>query len=300
MIFKSFSLLLLSSMLMMLPAHAQFAFQKGDKVCIIGNSLSDRMQFDSWMETLIHRGAPELELIFRNISACGDEVAKRPRSENVPNGEALLAECKADVIFCFFGYNESFQGQAGIEKFKNDYSAMIDSYKAKNFNGKNTLRFVLFSPIACENLKTKLVPDGSANNNRIALYVNAIKEVAEAKKETFVDLFQPTLDIYGKAKTPLTINGVHLSSEGNRQLGMVIAEALLKKKMQTLATDEKLREAVNAKNVYWHNAYRPADSNDIFGNRSGLSFEKGQSNGQVLRHEITMWKQMTANRDPQI
>ncbi|MEI6606971.1 MAG: SGNH/GDSL hydrolase family protein, partial [Verrucomicrobiota bacterium] len=173
MLIKRISLLLCIPVFMMLPARAEFAFQKGDKICLIGNSLADRMQYDGWLETLIQRETPQLELSFRNLSVCGDEVAKRPRSDKVPLPEDMLAQCKPDAIWCFFGYNESFQGQPGLEKFKADYAAMIDTYKAKNFNGKNTLRFVLFSPIANENLHNKLLPDGSANNNRLALYANA-------------------------------------------------------------------------------------------------------------------------------
>ena len=297
---KPFKLLFLGPVLMMMPVHADFAFQKGDKICLIGNSLSERMQHDGWMETLIQRETPQLQLSFRNLSVCGDEVAKRPRSENVPNSEALLTLCKPDVVFCFFGYNESFQGQPGLEKFKNDYAAMIENYKAKNFNGKNSLRFVLFSPIAQENLHNNLLPDGSANNNRLALYANAIKEVAEAKKETYVDLFEPSIQLYAKAKAPLTLNGAHLSAAGNRELGLVIAGALLKQKVASSPNDENLRTAVNTKNIYWHNSYRASDSNDVWGNRSGLRFENSQSNGEVLRQELLIWQQLATNRDPQI
>ena len=297
---KPISLLLLSPVLMTMSARAQFTFHKGDRICLVGNSLADRMQHDGWLETLLQRETPQLELTFRNISVCGDEIAKRPRSENVPNSEALLAQCKPDVVFCFFGYNESFQGQPGLEKFKGDYAAMINNYKAKNFNGKNTLRFVLFSPIANENPHHPLLPDGSANNQRLDLYAKAVKEVAEAKNETFVDLFQPSLELYAKAKAPLTLNGAHLSAAGNRELAAVITEALLRKKVKSSPRDEKLREAVNTKNIYWHNSYRASDSNDIWGNRSGLRFENNQSNGEVLKQELLIWQQMAANRDPQI
>ncbi|MEI7908040.1 MAG: PVC-type heme-binding CxxCH protein [Verrucomicrobiota bacterium] len=294
------ALLLLSSGLMILTARAEFTFQKGDKICLIGNSLADRMQHDGWMETLIQRETSQLELSFRDIAVCGDEVARRPRSENVPNSEALLAQCKADVVFCFFGYNESFQGQPGLEKFKADYAAMIDSYKAKNFNGKNTLRLVLFSPIANENLHNPLLPDAAANNNRLALYANAVKEVAEAENATFVDLYQPTLVLYANAKAPLTLNGAHLSAAGNRELAGVIAQALLKKSVTASPNDENLRQAVNTKSTYWHNSYRASDSNDVWGNRSVLRFENNQSNGEVLQQELLIWQQMASNRDRQI
>lgn len=281
-------------------AEAQFAFEKGDKVCIIGNSLSERMQHDGWMETLLQRETAALQLTVRNLSVSGDEVAKRPRSEKVPDTVTLLTQCQADVIFCFFGYNESFAGVPGLEKFKNDYLAMIDTYKAKNFNGKGTLRFVLFSPIANENLKSRWLPDGSANNNRLALYANAIKEVASAKEATYVDLFAPTVELYAKAKSPLTLNGAHLSTGGNKELGQIIASALLKKTVVATPKDEKLRTAVNGKNIHWFNYYRVSDSNDVWGNRAGLRFEQGQSNGQVMQHELVMWQKLASNRDPEV
>ena len=45
----------------------------------------------------------------------------------------------------------------------------------------------------------------------------------------FVDLLHPSLELYKAAKAPLTISGVHLSDEGNRQLTEVISSALFGK-----------------------------------------------------------------------
>ncbi len=42
----------------------------------------------------------------------------------------------------------------------------------------------------------------------------------------FVDLFHPTQELYAKASRPLTINGIHLTAEGNRMLAEVIVKAL--------------------------------------------------------------------------
>jgi len=283
-----------------LSAQAQFSFQKDDKICLIGNSLAERMQHDCWVETLLQRELPKQNLTFRNLAASGDQVSRRPRSEHVPDSVSLLTLCKADVIFSFFGYNESFDGPGGIEKFKQDYAKMIDEYKAKNFNGKQSLKFVIFSPIAVENTKSRFVPDGTKSNAILEQYTAALKEVAEQKKETFVDLFTASKELYAKAKEPLTLNGVHLSNEGNRQLAMVIAKALLAKNVASSPSDKKLREAVMMKDIYWHNRYRASDSNDVWGNRSGLRFVNGQSNGDVLQHEIAMWDVLTVNRDKRV
>ena len=70
----------------------------------------------------------------------------------------------------FFGYNESFKGENGLESFMNDLSAMIDNYKKLKPNGKSEPRFVLFSPIAHENLNSPNLPDGAANNVRLEQY----------------------------------------------------------------------------------------------------------------------------------
>ena len=43
-------------------ANAQeFTLNKGDHICIVGNTLAERMQHYGWLETLIHARFPEHE-----------------------------------------------------------------------------------------------------------------------------------------------------------------------------------------------------------------------------------------------
>ena len=95
----------------------------------------------------------------------------------------------------------------------------------------------------------------------------------------------------------MTINGVHLNELGNKKIGEVIAQALLKKQIGATTAHEKLREAVLDKNWHWHNRYRATDGNDVWGGRSNLRFVDDQSNAEVLQHELVMLDVMTANRD---
>jgi azurin/lysophospholipase L1-like esterase len=278
-------------------AHAQFVFEKGDHVCLIGNQLADRMQHDGWMETQIQSQAADKQIVIRNLGRSGDSVSKRPRTSNEPSLEDVLSLSKADVIFCFFGYNESYGDDAGLAKFKADYGTLIDTYRARKFNGKSEPRFVLFSPISHENLHNRNLPDGTTNNARLAKYAAAIKDV---KKAMFVDLFAPSKALYDAAKSPLTLNGVHLSDEGNRQLAEVIASALFGAKVTASPKLENLRQAVLDKNFYWYSRYRASDANDIWGGRAGLRFVDNQSNGEVMTNEIAQLDVMTANRDPLI
>ena len=144
--------------------------KKGDHICIIGNSLAERMQHDGWLETLIQARFPKHELVFRNLGFSGDEVggftdkpdAKfRLRSQSFGTADQWLAgsapvpepsklvtrngvrenrfattETKADVIFAFFGYNESFAGEAGLDQFKKTLQAFIKHTLAQKYNGK--------------------------------------------------------------------------------------------------------------------------------------------------------------------
>ena len=85
---------------------------------------------------------------------------------------------------------------------------------------------MLFSPIAHEDLHDRNLPDGSENNKRLALYTEAMREVAKANNVPFVDLFTPSQDLYAKAAKPLTINGIHLNDDGRPPVAQVIDSAL--------------------------------------------------------------------------
>ena len=59
----------------------------------------------------------------------------------------------------------------------------------QKYDGESPPRLVFFSPIAHENLKNPNLPDGSANNEKLAIYTQAMQEVCQAKSVLFVDLF---------------------------------------------------------------------------------------------------------------
>ena len=222
-----------------LSAHRDpipFAFQKGDTIALIGNGLADRMQHDGWVETLLQRETSGLNLSFRNMSISGDRANSYPRSTGFTPMNAYLKHVKADVIFCFFGYNESFGKAEKLSHYENQLKSMVQSLRETRASGKNIPRIVLFSPIAHENLRDPNLPDGKKNNANLELYTMATAKVADEVGVSFVDLFEPTNALFedpNKAQA-LTLNGIHLTAEGNRQLGQIIAKALLKLASLTL------------------------------------------------------------------
>ena len=282
------------------PAATPIALQENDVICEIGNGLADRMQHDGWVETLIQSRFVGKKLSFRDLAISGDTVGGRPRQEGFASPEDYLKLCKADVIFVYFGYNESFGGQAGVAQFKNELGAMIDRYRGVNFNGRSAPRIVLFAPIAHEDLHTANLPDGAADNVNLALYTAAIAQVAEEKKAPFVDLFGASQVLYVQARAPLTLNGVHLLPDGDRQIGQVIASAITGQAVTSTAALEPLRQAVLDKDAHWFRRYRAVRRQRHLGQPLRAEFVNDQTNADVLTHELAMLDVMTANRDARI
>ena len=279
---------------------APFAFKKGDVVAILGNGLPDRMQHDGWMETLLQSQMPEQQVRFRNMSASGDRPDSFPRSKGHMPMTDYLRHVKADVVFGFFGYNESFASVEKVDEHRKKLVEFVRKIRGTKANGTSFPRVVLFSPIAFENTRNPNLPDGKEHNVRLAAYTQATEAAAKEAGVAFVDLFTPSLEIFKQARTPLTINGLHPTEEGNREIGEVIATALLGKPVSASSSMEALRAAVVDKDTHWNNRYRSRDGNDVWGSRSTLSFVEGQTNAVVLQHEQSMLDVMTANRDTRV
>ena len=270
-----------------------FEFKKGEHISLIGNALADRMQNDGWLEAYLQTANPGKDLVIRNMGFTGDTVAARPREEGFPAADQYLSHVLTDVVFAFFGYNESYERDP--EKFKGELRKFIDDTLAAKYNGKSAPRLVLFSPIAHEDLRSKNFPDGKENNLWLSIYTDAMARVAAEKGVPFVDLYGPSKEMFEGSDIALTINGVHLNETGNQRLAQVI----LKNLGQPVKEDhiELVRQAVLEKNWCWFNRYRATDGNDVYGNRSVLKFVDGQTNADVLMHELVMLDVMSANRD---
>jgi len=310
-------LLVLVSPIATLTASAEvLEFRKGDHIAIVGNTLADRMQHYGWLETILQIRFPRQELVFRNLGFSADTLTTRPRSQNFGTPDEWLAKVKADVIFAFFGYNESFTGKEGLPAFRQDLADYIDHLQGQKYNGQSAPRLVLFSPIAHEDLRDPNLPDGSENNARLKLYTAAMENVANEKGVQFVNLFVLTSELFKRQVDHNTINGIHLNEKGNELLVHFIEQALFSLpgvadvvrdgKLTQKSIDQRLgqinkmpatRKAVLAKNHIWHNIYRATDGYSVFGGRSSLKFVDGQTNFVVQERELEMLNVMTANRD---
>ncbi|MCH2182936.1 MAG: PA14 domain-containing protein [Mariniblastus sp.] len=285
--------------------QALMELKQGDRICYIGNTLADRMQHYPWLETYLAKLYPEYDLTFRNLGFSADELKTRPRSANFGSADQWLTKCGADVVFCFFGYNEALKGEAGLPQFKKDLAETIDQMRTQKYNGESAPRLVFFSPIAHENLESPHLPDGKANNGNLSAYTDAMQAVCQEKQVPFVDLFSISQGLYEKSAEPLTMNGIHLSEDGYRKLAAALLPVLSAGQRADQAASvvsgdtAELYNAVCDKNYHWFSRYRVVDGYNVFGGRSKLAWFD-QSNADVMMREMEMFDVMTDNRDKKI
>lgn len=153
---------------------------KNERIVLLGNGFGERMQYSGYFETQLHLRYPEHRLTLRNLCYPGDTPAYRPRAGRntpwaFPGGEKLRPElnqhrgeghypsddewltvCKPDTLLAFFGYNESFDGPAGVEKFRAELDAFVTHTLAQKYNGSSAPKLILVSPIAFEDLSAIL------------------------------------------------------------------------------------------------------------------------------------------------
>lgn len=295
---------------------APFELKKGDRISIIGNTLADRMQHFGALETLLQLQHPEHELVIRNLGFSADTLTVRLRSANFGSPDEWLTRMKTSVVFAFFGYNESFAGEAGLPQFKTDLEQFLTHTLSQKYDGANPPRIALFSPIAHEDLtaRDRNLPDGKANNERLKRYTAAMAEVAAKFADrgvAFVDLFEPTAKYEWKKNTlgPLTINGIHVTGWGD----YVVASTLMKALFDVKDTKEwsfvdvqdhrnkftAVSEVVRNKNFHWYERYRTTDGFSIYGGRADTP-KDGLANRPVMAREMEVLDVMTANRDKAI
>jgi mono/diheme cytochrome c family protein/glucose/arabinose dehydrogenase len=290
---KMRSLFLLFTGLLLSPLGAATPPNKGERIVLLGNGLGERFLDHPYLETELHLRYPELQLVVRNLCRSGDTPGFRPHPSRKsqwafpgadkfhpqhkahagngfhPTPDEWLTTVKADTILAFFGYNESFDGPEGVERFKGELEAFIAHTRAQKYNGSAAPRLVLVSPIAFENLSAKRdLPDGTKENANLALYAKAMAEVAAARQVEFVDLFDSTAKLYGTLDQPFTRNGFLPSDEGYKKLGpAIVNEVFGKAPRKAAGKPAALVEAVRDKDWFWFNDYRMLNGVHVDGRR---------------------------------
>ncbi len=294
---------------------------KEDHIVLIGNNLASRMMNFGHFETEMQLRYPDSLLFIRNMADGGNTPGFRPHSSrnspwafpgaekfqtelaqnsgsigHFPTEDEWLTKLKADVIIAFFGYNESFQGTEGLENFKNELHAFIQHTRRQKYNGTSRAQLALVSPIAFEDLSAEMdLPDGVKENDNLALYSDAMRQVAEKDSVLFVDAFGPSRSWYDGEEENLTADGFQLNNRGYQKFAKLVADAVFgKDKIKAPANRDSVHEAVVEKNWMWHNDIKIPNGVHAYGRRYDPF---GPAN---YPYEIEKIRQMTSNRDSAI
>lgn len=322
--FLSLALIVCSSAFAEQVSGPALVLRKGDHIAFVGAGAMEAEQHTAWLETLIHVAYADKECVFRNLAYTGDEVAARPRSEGVPslsyfldmkpgtvtlphgNGKIVYhagADFHASVIIAQWGFNESFAGQAGLKQFKQDLGRWVAERSAADY-GQGKPRIVLVTPLA-----QQVSAGGPDLNVNLALYAQAVREVAAEKSIPCVDLFSHSLRVF-KAQGPadLTINGIRLNEAGDRKIAPGYFQLLFGKAAPGVdnALVARVRSAILEKNRQWFLRFRTVDQFNIYGERSRILYGSAKdpkvkfSNAITMGQELSQRDVLTANGDRMI
>lgn len=290
-------------------------------IVLIGNNLGSRMLNYGSLETELQLRHPNDSLIIRNMCDGGDTPGFRPHSGRVspwayPGAEKFqselaqnsgsegvfetpdewLSRLEADIILAFFGYNESFEGAAGLENYKTELDAFIKHSLSQKYNGSTTPQLVIVSPIAFENISDHVdVPNGDLENENLKLYADAMKAISASNNIPFIDVYNPSKKWFENPETDFTIDGSQLNEEGHNKLAEFLADELTGNK--AIKSEEKrvaVNNAVKEKNFHWHNDYKIPNGVHVFGRRHA---PYGPDN---YPFEIKKTRELTTIRDSSI
>lgn len=259
-IFIAFSILIILSSC----KHSAVKFDppQNAHIAFIGNTFADRMQYYGYFEAALYDNFPGRNLVIRNMGWSGDEPYLQPRPLNFGSTGEHLAAQKADIIFACYGMNESFKGPDSLQAFKTSLDKYCKELLSHKYNDSTPPQVILVSPIAHEDIGGHYPGPGEHNKN-LELYTGAMKEVADQNKIGFIDLFHPSYERMQK-NDHITINGIHLNSEGYNAAAKWMCDALGLAYKNNLSTLKKLAEI---KNQHFFYRWRAVNGEYIYGRR---------------------------------
>ena len=277
---------------------------KDDHILLVGNNLGSRMMNYGYFETELQLRYPDSMLYIRNLCDGGNTPGFRPHSgrespwafpgadqyqEAASKGFKHMSEegwlrdgsqghfespdewitrHQADIILAFFGYNESFKGEPGLLTFKAELDAFIKHTLGQKYNGESSPQLVLVSPIAFEDLSGRFdLPDGKVENANLAMYTEAMKEVAQANDVPFLDVFTPSKKWFSSEEM-FTIDGSQMNAAGYQKFSVFLADHIFGGSVgQDEANRSLVAEAVKEKNWLWHNDFKIPNGVHVYGRR---------------------------------
>lgn len=237
---------------------------------LYGNALVEKLQEEGSFEASMQAASKGKRLQFRTMAYVGDQVGFRIRPEKFSQHQAYLVDqWRSNRVIMAFGGNESYQGEQGIEPFKEQLRSYLEIITSRHPNNQ----YYFCSPIAAEQNSRILDLKVEKRNQNLKLYTEAIAEVVSENNISFINLFTPTLALFQNTDGKYTTDGIHLNDLGASKVGPILAQGILGK--ETLSTIDfsqpgfaSLKSLVNRKAYEVAQSYHPSNGISYYGTRT--------------------------------
>ena len=260
-----------------------FELRDGDRVSFLGNSFFERARHHGHLETSLALCWPKRKITFRNLGWDGDTVFGHSRTggrrrsvfgdpeEGFGKMVAHLQQLDPTVIFVAYGWNESFDGDQGLARFRAGLTRLLREA------GAPTRRFVLITPVPLEKgfgtelpSRRRTSPPSTSylddRNSTLKSYRDIIASVAREGGHYLIDLFEALHKFEGS----YTTNGMHPSARGYQAITSIMARDL-RLPDPVIALDSKeataLRRTILKKNTLFFHRWRPRNDAFVYGER---------------------------------
>lgn len=238
-----------------------------DVVALVGGATLVAADRDGALETLLTLAHGGRRVRFRNLAWEGDTVFARPREVNFPDTLEQLGAVGATVALVQFGAMEAMDEGRDWVAFREAYGRLLDEVRAR------VRRTVVVTPVPFE-IKAPPLPDLAARNDVLGRYAAVARDLAAVRGLAIVDVFGAWA---GRAPgVGWTTDGRELTGKGHEAMAaawvgamgeVAWAERAWEPSFWAREDIRAVREAVQAKNGLWFDAWRPMNWAFLGGDR---------------------------------
>jgi hypothetical protein len=172
------------------PASAEFAIRDGDRVVLLGDSITEQRQYTTFIETYTLTRFPQWNLTFRNIGWGGDTA-----QGGLGRAERDMLPLKPTFVTIDFGMNDHGYRAFDDGIFKNYIDKQTQLTALLKDQGA---RVALLTPQPIEDKRPD--PDKDVRNQFLRKMSDGLGEVATKQNVLFADQFDPYMAVMLKAR----------------------------------------------------------------------------------------------------
>lgn len=258
-----------------------------DVVALVGGEDMVAAWDHGYLEYLLLRQKPDLQVRFRSLTKEGDTAFQQARDFNYPALEKQLADIGATVVVVQIGQMESLRGRDQVAEFERAAEALIE-----RLGDGRKRRVILVGP-------TPVAP-GSPVAPRFAaldVYREAVARVAQRKELPVI--VPGERRAFGAEEFR---DGLHLNERGHFQFAVQLADALAgvaPRKQPAAPGERRLLELIRSKNQRWFHYVRPENWAFLDGDRTvqPASRDHRDPEKRWFPEEMKDWLPLVAERE---